>query len=59
MKKTLPYKIKRIIPALGLAGAAAMMPACDKSDEPHPPPPKPGKETVLLEKYFFKIAQKD
>lgn len=32
--KNLPYKIKRLVPVLGLAGAAAMMPGCDKSDEP-------------------------
>lgn len=32
--KNLPYKIKRLVPVLGLAGAATMMPGCDKSDEP-------------------------
>lgn len=56
MKKTLPYKIKRIIPALGLAGAAAMMPACDKSDEPTQPAPTREIELYFANNYYDNIA---
>jgi len=30
-KKIMPYKIKRLIPMLGLAGAAMVMPGCEKT----------------------------
>ncbi len=32
-KKTVPYKLRRILPILGLAGAS-LLPACSKDDEP-------------------------
>ncbi len=49
--KNIPYKIKRLVPVLGLAGAATMMPGCDKSDEPIAPPIEQPK-TRGIELYF-------
>lgn len=34
--KTLPYKLKRTLPILGIAGAS-LLAGCDKDDEPTPP----------------------
>lgn len=34
--KTLPYKLKRVLPILGIAGAS-LLAGCNKDDEPTPP----------------------
>lgn len=33
IKKILPYKIKKLLPILGLAGATTVIPSCDKGDD--------------------------
>ena len=50
--KNISYKLKRLVPALGLAGAAAMMPGCDKSDEPIMPQTPPSTTPIEVELYF-------